>query len=104
MRFAGTFMIDQIYSNADGSVQFVVIRDHGRIGSLARRNRDAGLRDSRWFIQIPNGGVTFADVSRVNYTNLPSDGVHAINGNGAAVDNVATFHPARLPSGVIGRI
>jgi hypothetical protein len=42
------------------------------------------------FIQIPNGGITFADISNVTYTNLPSDGVHAINGSGAVVENVAT--------------
>jgi hypothetical protein len=132
----GTFMIDEIYSNADGSVQFVVIRDRGQGDCDAQENLWAGqtllalgpapvrtfvfpsnlptcatsgkrvliatqsfaalglvtpdyvIPDG--FIQIPDGGVTFADISHVSYTNLPSDGVHAISGSGATVQNVAT--------------
>lgn len=129
-------MIDQIYSNADGTVQFVVIRDHGQSDCDAGENLWAGetllshgaapvrtfvfpvnlptchtsgkriliatpsfaalglvtpdyvMPDG--FIQIPDGVVTFANVSHLSYANLPSDGVHAINGIGAPITNLAT--------------
>jgi len=38
----GTFAIDQVYSNADGSVQFIVVRDHGGADCDAQENRWAG--------------------------------------------------------------
>jgi hypothetical protein len=38
----GTFHIDQIYSNADGSVQFVVIRDDGQNDCDSGENKWAG--------------------------------------------------------------
>jgi hypothetical protein len=38
----GTFAIDQVYSNADGSVQFVVIRDDGERDCDSGENRWAG--------------------------------------------------------------
>ena len=132
----GTFMIDEIYSNASGSVQFVVIRDHGQTDCDAGENLWAGQRllglgpaPTRTFVfptnlptcatsgrhiligtqsfaalglvtpdyvvpdgflQIPSGGVGFADISHLSYTNLPSDGIHAIDTFGATIDNVAT--------------
>jgi hypothetical protein len=42
------------------------------------------------FLQIPSGTVNFAGVDQVTYASLPSDGVKAINGAGAIVQNVAT--------------
>jgi hypothetical protein len=132
----GTFMIDQVYSNADGTVQFVVIRDHGRNDCDAGENRWAGQRlisrgaagprtfvfpadlqtchtsgrrmlvatqgfaalglvppdyvIPNGFIQYPAGGVNFASAGDISYTNLPTDGIHAIDGNGATVVNLAT--------------
>src|SRR5437868_8370584 len=38
----GNFAIDQVYSNADGSVQFIVVRDHGSNDCDAQENRWAG--------------------------------------------------------------
>jgi hypothetical protein len=38
----GTFAIDQVYSNADGSVQFIVIRDDGQSDCDSGENRWAG--------------------------------------------------------------
>ena len=42
------------------------------------------------FLQIPQGHVNFADVSFISYTALPNDGIHAIDGLGHVVENVAT--------------
>jgi hypothetical protein len=131
----GTFMIDEIYSNADGSVQFIVILDHGQNDCDAGEKNWAGqalisrgpaiqhfvfpadlptCRTSgkriliatqgfaalglitpdyvipNGFVQIPSGGLNFASVSDLVYNNLPTDGIHAIDGNGATIDNVAT--------------
>jgi hypothetical protein len=131
----GTFMIDQIYSNGDGSVQFLVVRDHGQTDCDASENRWTGeVLISRGagpvqryvfqtdlptchtsgkrmliatqsfaalglvaadyvipdhFIQIPAGALNFASVSDLSYSALPNDGVHAIDGNGATMVNVA---------------
>ena len=38
----GTFHIDQVYSNADGTVQFVVIRDDGQNDCDSGENKWAG--------------------------------------------------------------
>jgi hypothetical protein len=132
----GNFAIDQVYSSADGSVQFIVIRDHGSTDCDAQENRWAGqlliatgpapartfvfptdlptCKTSgkrmliatqgfaglglvtpdfvipNGFLQIPQGHVNFADVSFISYTALPDDGVHAIDGLGHVVGNLAT--------------
>lgn len=132
----GTFMIDQVYSNADGSVQFIVIRDHGANDCDAGENHwagqplisrgPAGPRTFHFpadlptchtsgkrmliatqgfaalgvvtpdyvipngFVQAPVGGINFANVSDISYTNIPTDGVHALDGNLDVVANLAT--------------
>jgi hypothetical protein len=39
---------------------------------------------------MPNGAVEFAHISKVVYTGLPNDGVHAIDSKGMPIPNVAT--------------
>jgi hypothetical protein len=131
-----TFSIQQVYSNADGTVQFIVIYDRGENDCDAGENLWAGLTlvstgpgpqktfvfptnlptcatsgrhmliategfaalglvspdylIPNGFLQIPDGAVTFAGVSQVTYTTLPNDGMHAINGSGTPIQNVAT--------------
>jgi hypothetical protein len=132
----GTFAISQIYSSADGAVQFIVVHDGGANDCDSHENLWAGQqlistgaapprifvfpanlptchtsdRDMliateafaalglvtpdfvipNGFVQIPNGAVSFADVSFVSYTGLPADGLNAINRNGDPVPNRAT--------------
>ena len=131
----GTFHIDQVYSSADGSVQFVVIRDDGQNDCDSGENKWAGqmlvstgpgpqknyvfptdlstcktsgkhmliatggfaalglvtpdyvIPDG--FLQTPQGNVIFASISRVSYTALPNDGIHAIDELGNVVPNLA---------------
>ena len=132
----GTFAIDQVYTNADGTVQFIVVRDHGAHDCDAGENQWAGqslisrgpagprtyvftvnlptcqtsgkrmliateafaalglvtpdyvIPDD--FVQYPSGGLNFANVGDLSYTNLPNDGIHALDGSGATVVNLAT--------------
>ena len=128
------FSIEQIYSNADGTVQFVVLHQpsgpngenqwgglsltsSGPAGPLKDFTFPSNLPSSltsgkrvlvatqgfanlgivapnfvipNGFLQVPNGTVNYAGVSQVTYTNLPTDGVMAIDATGQAIQNLAT--------------
>jgi len=142
-----TFRIEQIYSNADGTVQFIVMHEsmgangENLWGGQALTSTHAGVTKVYVFPQnlpggqgeecgygcmpgvsptankrvliatagfdglglvtpdyvIPNGflrtdggTLNFAGVDQVTYASLPTDGVNAINRNGAVMQNRAT--------------
>ena len=60
----GTFEIEQIYSNADGTVQFVVIHDRGQ--------NDCDARENLWAGQILTSSGTQPQTMFVFPTNLPT--------------------------------
>jgi hypothetical protein len=124
------FTIEQIYSNADGSVQFIVLVNPsvsangesqwtgqsitsaghtytfasdlpsfltgGKRALIATQGFAAlGIVTPDYvvpngFLSTPGGTINYADVDSVSYSALPTDGVHAIQRNGAVVPNVAT--------------
>jgi hypothetical protein len=127
------FRIEQIYSNADGTVQFVVMHEvtgsngenfwsgqaltstqgsatkvftfpanlpssatAGRRVLVATQGFAAlGLVTPDYvvpngFLATGGGAVSFAGVDQVTYASLPTDGVKAIDRNGAQIQNVAT--------------
>jgi hypothetical protein len=128
-----TFQIEQLFSNADGSVQFIVMHEsqnqdgehlwmnhelvvsqgatrksfrfphdlpsfstHGRRVLIATQGfADLGILAPDFI--IPNGFLltgqallNYADVDFLGYGSLPTDGVTAINRNGASIPNAAT--------------
>jgi len=141
-----TFKIEQIYSNADGTVQFIVMHEsmgengenfwagqaltstHGGVTSvyIFPRNLPGGGQVcgyvcmpgvsptanrrvliategfdglglvtpdyviSNGFLRTDGGTLVFAGVDQVTYGSLPTDGVNAINRNGAIMQNRAT--------------
>ncbi len=135
------FQIEQLYSNADGTVQFIVMHEslgangegfwqnheissthagvaqHFRFtsdlpaGPTARRRvllatqgfaalglvtPDFVIPDG--FLSTGQGLVNYADVDFVGYASLPTDGVGALNRNGAVVPNVATNFAGKTAS------
>ena len=128
-----TFEIDQIYSNADGTVQYVVLHEaagfdgqnflgghamtstHGmatntfpfanNLPSTATAGKkvliatqgfaELGLVTPDYvvpdgFLATSAGTVNYAGVDQVSYGSLPTDGTHALDRNGNAVQNLAT--------------
>ena len=127
------FRIEQLYSNADGTVQFVVMHQEpaangenlwagnaltstrggatkvftfpANLPSSATAGRRVlvatpgfaalGLVPPDYvmpsgFLPMDGGTVNYAGVDQVTYLSLPTDGVTAINRNGATIPNVAT--------------
>ena len=124
------FNITQVFSNADGTVQFIVLEtgfngenpwtgheltSMGPAGTkkytfqsnlpFTTRNKKVLVATEGFaalnlvtpdyvipngFIAIPSGSIDFAGVSTVTYSNLPSDGVTAINFRGEPMQNLAT--------------
>jgi hypothetical protein len=127
------FQIEQIYSNNDGSVQFIVLHEadtmngenllggnplisaHARVNklftfpsnlpSLITAGRRVLIATQGFaalgivtpdyvipngFLPIDGGTLNYAGADSVTYSALPTDGVTAINRNGAMVANVAT--------------
>ena len=128
------FRIEQLYSNADRSVQFIVMHQspsangenlwEGRqltstspgsaaqtftfpsdLPSRATADRRVLIATQGFaalgivtpdyvvpngFLGTPSGTVNFAGVDQVTYASLPTDGVHALDRNGAMIQNVAT--------------
>jgi hypothetical protein len=124
------FEIEQVYSNADGTVQYVMLTTGANgegfwsghtltstgpgpqkvfkfpndlptntqghhvlvatqgFAALGLVTPDYVIPDG--FLQIPNGTIDFAGVSRVTYTGLPNDGVNAIDPLGKATQNRPT--------------
>ncbi len=128
-----TFQIEQLFSNADGSVQFCVLHEasgadgqefwaghsftsthagvthtlvfprnlpaaatHGRRVLVATQGfSDLALVApdfvvANGFFATDGAAVNFAGVDQVTYSALPGDGIHAIDRNGAIVQNLAT--------------
>ena len=142
-----TFQVEQIFSNADGTVQFVVMYEFAGVngenmwmgnelistynggsqtftfnknlpggiadgyydygmGALAQTANKRVLIATRGFATLglvtpdfvvpngflPTGGGTlnYAEVESVTFGALPTDGVHAIDRNGAEIQNLAT--------------
>jgi len=139
-----TYKIEQIYSNASGTVQFIVLHESlggdsenfwaGKVltsthlgttktytfgSNLAGAMCDyyygcsgGGTANSRvlvatkgfadlhlitpdfvvpdGFLAVDGGTISYAGVDTVPYPSLPTDGVHAIDRNGTAIQNLAT--------------
>ena len=128
------FRIEQIYSNADGTVQFIVLSCTGVCsndenvwsGQMLTTQGAQGMRSFTFpsnlpssatankrvlvatqgfaalgivtpnytvqngFLPLGNGTLTYANVTQLIYTSLPSDGTHALNALGTEIPNVAT--------------
>lgn len=127
------FRIEQLYSNADGTVQFVVLREFtGSNGEnlwqgqslpaapaggsqrtfLFSSNLPSNTANKRVLVATPGfvalgivapdfvmpagflptgaGTVSYAGVSSVTYSTLPTDGTNALLASGSIVPNVAT--------------
>src|SRR5262245_28935154 len=124
-----TFVVDQVFTNSSGSIQFVVMREalsangqefwvgHSLTSSISAypfpTNLPSGNTAGRRvlvgtqsfaalgivapdyvvpdnFLAIDGGYVDFGGVSRLNYTQLPTDGVNALYANGNVAPNMAT--------------
>ena len=127
------FTVEQVYSNADGTVQFIVLHNNTNAnnehllgnhelistgpGPTQTFTFPSNLPSSQTafkrvliatpgfaalglvtpdyiipsgFVQRPNGAINFADLSVLAYSNLPTNGVQAVNPFGAPIQNVAT--------------
>jgi hypothetical protein len=129
-----TFKIEQIYSNADGTVQYVVLHEslgapgQNQLGIHTLKTTPQGGATTTFpfvtnlpnmntggkrvliatpgfaalglvtpdyvfadgFVPAPAGTIDYAGVDQVTYTNLPTDGVNALNHSGVIVPNLAT--------------
>jgi YVTN family beta-propeller protein len=129
-----TFRIDLIYSNADGTVQYVVLHEsfgasgQNLLGVHSLQTTPQGGATTNYpfvtnlpntntagkrvliatpgfaalglvtpdyvfadgFVPFPAGTINYAGVDQVTYTDLPTDGVNALDHSGAIVPNVAT--------------
>jgi len=127
------FRIEQIFSNTDGTVQFILLREVAgvngenfwasqtltstHLGATKTFTFPANLPSAstagkrvlvatqgfaalglvtpdyvipNGFLATDGGTVAYAGVDQVTYAALPTDGTHAIDRNGATVQNVAT--------------
>jgi len=139
-----TFRIEQIYSNASGTVQFIVMRESMNVNGESQWTDNAltsthanttamypfpkdlpGEMDDGYgmmvqsptanrrvliatpgfaalglvtpdyvmptgFLATAGGTVNYAAVDQVTYPSLPTDGIHAIDRNGAVIQGIAT--------------
>jgi hypothetical protein len=137
-----TFKIEQIYSNADGTVQYVVLHEslganfENLLGVHSLKTTPQGGTTTTFpfvknlpntntankrvliassgfaalglitpdyvfangFVPFPAGTVDYAGVDQVTYTNLPTDGVNALNHSGVIVRNLATNYAGQTVS------
>jgi hypothetical protein len=137
-----TFKIEEIYSNADGTVQYVVLHEsfnsnfENLLGVHSLKTTPQGGATTTFpfvknlpntntankrvliatsgfaalglitpdyvfangFVPFPAGTIDYAGVDQVTYTNLPTDGVNALNHSGVIVPNLATNYAGQTAS------